>query len=251
MHQIRIDVKGMQQVNYPTDDAGVIELAQNVGAAEALLPLAQRFPGLNCLQQRTTAASDGLRRFEAGRADTSAAAPSVEQASADAKEMVRDICNGVTYFHRRELPVAEKWGYDVVITPSGVRIRLPKTQDEVVKTLGKAIEQEESLPDSERLPHPKLDEIKATRARLIEALERRAEANTQREQGLLLRVAETGALYQVLQLCAQWHIVMDFGGVVDARLQSMGFNVVAVPPKAPKAAKATEPEATLAVDVAA
>jgi len=56
MHQIRIDVKGMQQVDYPTDDAGIIKLAQSVIAAETDLPTAQQFPGLACLQQRTTAA---------------------------------------------------------------------------------------------------------------------------------------------------------------------------------------------------
>jgi len=55
----------------------------------------------------------------------------------------------------------------------------------------------------------------------------------------------------VLQLCAQWHIVMDFGGVVDARLQSMGFTVVAVPPKPAKAAKPNEPLSPTAADAAA
>jgi hypothetical protein len=241
MYQVRIDVKGAQQIEYPADDAGVIGLAQAVIGAEAVLPPAQQFPGLAALQQRTTAASEGLRRFEAGRADTSAAAPSVEQAFAAAQEAVRDIISGLTYFHRRELPVLEQWGVEVVSSSSGTRTRIPKTQDEVLKMLAKAIEQEQSLPESQRLPHPKLADIVAIRAALVTALEKRAEASTQREQGMLMRVAETGTLFQLLQLCAHWHIVMDFGGVVDSRLQSMGFTVVAVPPKPVKPPKPIEP----------
>jgi hypothetical protein len=135
MFQARIDVKGTQQIEFPTDDAGIIKLGQSVIAAEMVLPVAQQFPGLAVLQQRTTAASEGLRRFEAGRADTSAVSPTVEQAYAAAQEAVRDIISGLTYFHRRELPVLEQWGVEVVVSKSGARTRLPRTQDEVLTML--------------------------------------------------------------------------------------------------------------------
>jgi hypothetical protein len=79
-----------------------------------------------------------------------------------------------------------------------------------------------------------LADIVTARDNLVNALVQRAEANTLREQGLLVRVAESAAVFRLLQLCAHWHIVMDFDGVVDARLQSMGFTVVEIPPKAAK-----------------
>ncbi len=241
MEQYRLDVKGTQRIEYPADDAGIIALAQNVVAAELLLPAGQRFPGLAALQQSTTSASAGLTRFEAGRADTSAAAPSVDQAYAEALEVARDIINGLTYFHRRELPVLEQWGIEVSRSRSGDRTRLPRTQEGLLKLLQQASEKEESLPEAQRLPHPKLSEIVAARTALAQALERRTVASTQREQGLLLRVAESGPLFQLLQLCAHWHIVMDCGGVVDARLQSMGFTVVTIPPKPVKTPIEPEP----------
>jgi hypothetical protein len=251
MEQYRLDVKGTQRVDYANDDAGIIKLANGVIAAEALLPAQQRFPGLSVLQKCTTAASEGLLRFETGRSGTSAAAPSVEQAYATAQEVARDIVNGVTYFHRRELPVAEEWGIEVTRSASGDRTKLPKTQDGLIKMLGKAIEKEQSLPEAQRLPHPKLEEIISARDNLVTALARRTEANTLREQGLLVRVAESAAVFRLLQLCAHWHIVMDFDGVVDARLQSMGFTVVEIQPKAAKAAAPIEPEAPTAPAAAA
>jgi hypothetical protein len=110
---IRVDVKGGQQIDVPTDDAGVLKLGENVVRAEELLPTAKQFPRLDLIRQRLQTGQVGLDRFHTARADGSAVSVSVEQGLVDAKAAVQKIISGLTYLHLHELPVLEQWGIDV------------------------------------------------------------------------------------------------------------------------------------------
>jgi hypothetical protein len=100
--------------------------------------------------------------------------------------------------------------------------------------LRRYIEKEQSLPEKDRLPSPTLPEVTAIHTRLTQALDQRSAANSEQEQGYLLRTTESKSLLNLLLLAAHYHVIVDFEGKVDARLQSLGFNVVAVPPKTSK-----------------
>jgi hypothetical protein len=246
MYQLRLDVKGRQQIDFDLDPAGLIALGCAVIAAEENLPPEKRFPALQALKDRVAAAEAAFKMFESGRADVSAVSPDATKAFAILQEVLRDAVNGLTYFYRTQLPTLELWGFSVVETSGGWRTRMPRKQDDILKTLKKFEEKERSLPETQRLPKPTVDQTDAAIKAVETVLEQRSAASTQREQGVLLRSSASAGLLQLLQLCAHYHIVMDFDGVVDARLQSLGFTVVAVPQKvaAQKKAAAEDVAAT-------
>ena len=234
MLSTRVDVKSGQQIDVPTDDAGVLKLGENVVRAEELLPTAKQFPRLDLIRQRLQAGKVGLDKFYAARADGSAVSVSVEQGLVDAKAAVQKIISGLTYLHLHELPVLEQWGIDVRQTSRGPKTQTPRKQGDILEMLRRYREKEQSLPETDRLPSPTLLEVTAIYTRLVEALDQRSAANTEQEQGYLLRTTESKSLLNLLLLAAHYHVIVDFEGKVDARLQSLGFNVVAVPPKASK-----------------
>ena len=237
MLAIRVDVKGGQQVDVPSDDADVLELGERVVAAEEGLPPERQFPRLDLIRQRLTAGKAGLIQFTRGAASGSAVSVSVEQGMTDVKVIVQKIVKGLSYHHMEELPKAELWGVNVNHTAHGPRMQTPTTQGDMLKMLPIYIAREQSLPVDERLPEPPLARVIAAHQALLSALEQRSMANTEQEQGYLLRTVESKALLNLLLLAAHYHVIVDFEGKVDARLQSLGFNVVAVPAKPMKPAK--------------
>jgi len=124
----RVDVKSGQQIDVPTDDAGVLKLGENVVRAEELLPTAKQFPRLDLIRQRLQAGKVGLDKFYAARADGSAVSVSVEQGLVDAKGAVQKIISGLTYLHLHELPVLEQWGIDVRQTSRGPKCLFKKSR---------------------------------------------------------------------------------------------------------------------------
>lgn len=85
---------------------------------------------------------------------------------------------------------------------------------------------EASLPEAERLTDPPLAEVTAVHAALQTAMAERQAARTQREIGVRTRSVEAQALLDLLQLVAAHHVVLSFDGVVDPRLQELGFQVI-------------------------
>jgi len=237
MLAIRVDVKGGQQVAVPGDDAGVLELGERVVAAEEGLPPEKQFPRLDLIRQRVTAGKVGLTQFIRASANGSAVSVSVEQGMADCKVIVQKIVKGLSYHHMEELPKVKLWGINVSQTAHGPRVQTPTTQVDMLKMLPIYIAREQGLPAAERLPEPPLARVIAAHQALLSALEQRSTANTEQEQGYLLRTVESKALLNLLLLAAHYHVIVDFEGKVDARLQSLGFNVVAVPAKPMKPVK--------------
>jgi hypothetical protein len=83
------------------------------------------------------------------------------------------------------------------------------------------------LPAADRLADPALDTVTAVLAALTTSLAVRQQGRTQREQGVQTRTAEAQKLLDLLQVAAAYHCVVEFDGVVDARLQDLGFEVTA------------------------
>ena len=243
MLAIRVDVKDGQQVDVPSDDAGVLELGDRVVAAEEGLPPERQFPRLDLIRQRVTAGKAGLIQFTRGAASGSAVSVSVEEAMTDVKVIAQKIVKGLSYHYMEELPKVELWGIIVNQTAHGPRVRTPTTQGAMLKMLPIYIAREQGLPADERLPEPPLARVIAAHQALLSALEQRSTANSEQEQGYLLRTVESKALLNLLLLAAHYHVIVDFEGKVDARLQSLGFKVVAVPAKTTKTTPDTAPSA--------
>ncbi len=235
MYVIRLDAKGGQMVVIPDDDDGVVALGQRVLTAQQALAPERRCPYVALLSSRVTAAQAGVLQFKSGKASTSSVSVTVKSALADVKAAVAKIINGLNYHHLHELPVLGEWGVEVVRGGKGnYQVRTPRTQAELLSMLSVYIPKEQSLPDAQRLPDPPLTDVIAKRDALVAALDKRTAAGTEQEQGNLLRTADCRTLVRLLNLIIHHHLVIDFDGVVDARLQSMGFDVVAVPAKAAK-----------------
>ena len=229
MIQLRFDAHGNQQVRWPRSDAEVIRLGRAFLAAEQRLAAAARFPRLDRVQQRQIAAEAALNAAQGGEADRSSASVAVAATFAQARATVRKVIAGLTYRHLDELPVLEQWGIAVVQTRPGPKTRSPKDKAGVLELLTRYVAREQSLAEAERLPQPPLAEVAAVRDALATALDSRQAARTQREQGVGQRSSEVQALLDLLQLAATYHVLVDYDGVVDARLQGLGFQVVAAP----------------------
>ncbi len=232
MLSIKFDSKGTKKIKWPGNDLAIVEAAENLLKAEMEMSDAERFPKINLLRKTLKDAEDalGLVALEEG-------SPIMNENDAFkiAKEFARTIVAGLTYFHSRELPRLEEWGVHVVED----KPQTPTNKKDVAEMLRRFVEKEESLDESNRLPSPPFAQVSAITSTLLAALERREEKK-KRAKG---RPEEVRKLFDLLQLAAAFHVVVNFDGVVDRQLEKLGFEIVEVPPKKPKPAKEQpEPE---------
>jgi len=226
MLKLVLDPKSPFQVRWPRNDVSVISVAQALLAAEAALPEANRFPKLDQIQQRLDVTVAARELAVSSEADRSAVSAAEQQAFEQAKALARRIVAGLRYRHLDELPVLELWGIPVVQTQYGPSARTPQGKKALLEMLARYAAREASLPEAERLTDPPLAEVTAVHDTLQTAMTERQAARTQREIGVRTRSVEAQALLDLLQLVAAHHVVLSFDGVVDPRLQELGFQVI-------------------------
>ncbi len=228
MLKLVLDAKSPFKVRWPETDAAIISLAQALLTAEAVLPEAGRFPRLDLIQQRLAVAVAARELAQSGEAERSIVSAAEQQAFDQAKALVRKIVAGLSYRYLDELPVLEQWGIAVVRsrTRTGFRSRTPRNKPAVLEMLTRYVARETLLPEAERLTDPPLAEVITVREALQTAMAERLAASTQREVGVRTRSMEAQALLDLLQVAAAYHVMVNLGGVVDARLQEVGFDVI-------------------------
>ncbi len=226
MLSFKLDSKSPFQVRWPASDVGVISLGQALLAAEAALPAADRFPRLDLIQPRLDVAVTARESAASGEAERSAVSAAEQQAFDQARALIRKITAGLSYRHLDELPVLEQWGIPVVQTRSGPRTRTPQGKRAMLEMLARYAAREQLLPEAQRLTDPLLTEVVAARQALQTAMTERLAASTQREVSVRTRSVEAQALLDLLQVVAAYHVVVNFGGAVDPRLQKLGFEVI-------------------------
>lgn len=226
MIQATLDTKSPFQVRWPRSDAAIIRLGQAFLTAEVGWAEEQRFPKLDLIQQRLTAAVAAREAAQSGEAQRSIVSAAEQLAFEQAKALMRKIIAGLSYRHLNELPVLEQWGIAVVQSRSGFQSRAPRTKLALLDMLVRYVAQENSLPETERLTDPPLVEVTATLNALQTAMAERQTALTQRGVSVRTRSVEAQALLDLIQVASLYHVAVTFDGVVDRRLQELGLDVV-------------------------
>jgi len=233
MMQYRLDANGKQQVNWPANDAEIVRLGEEFIQASERRPAERCFPALNLVKTRCAAAAAAMAQAQTGDADRSGAALTVEQTFEQAQQLVRKIVAGLSYHHLHELPELQKWGLKVVRGPRGqYLVKSPRNKADVMAMLETYLKRENELPEANRLADPALDTVAAALAALTTSMAARQQGRTQREQGVQARTVEAQKLLDLLQVAAAYHCVVEFDGVVDARLQDLSFEVTTVTKRA-------------------
>jgi len=228
MFQLRLNVNGTQRVLWPRKDAGVARLGRDFLAAQQQRAEAERFPRLDLIEGPVQVTEDAIIVAEQAEADRMTASGKEKEALGRVKGLLRTIIAGLTYRYLGELEVLGQWGIPVVGIGESARTRAPRKKQDVLDTVTRYIAREELLPEEERLATPALSEVTAVWEELVAVMEQRRDALIQREKSIAQRAAEARVLLQWLQLAAAYHIMVDYGGVVDARLQDLGFEVAAI-----------------------
>jgi len=92
------------------------------------------------------------------------------------------------------------------------------------------------------LQSPPIAQVQAVIKILVLAREKREKAKHKKDKKQKPEVIER--LFDLLQLAAMYHVILDFEGVVDEQLTDLGFEVVGIPQKQPKVKKA-EPKSII------
>ena len=221
---VKFDSKGKNKIKWPGIDIAIIETARELITAESELPDSECFPKQNLLKNSLKNAEEALGLVSI---EDSGAVIDEEDAFNISKDFARVIVAGLTYFHNHELSKLEEWGVIVV----NDKPQTPINKRDIAVMLGKYIEKEESLQQADRLPSPPLEQVIAVTKALVSAQEKR-DQKKEKQKG---RPEEVSQLLDLLQLAVTFHVVCNFDGVVDERLEKLGFEIVeAVEKKAKK-----------------
>ena len=225
MVSFKFDQKGAWKIKFPGNDIEIIETARSVVKAEADLPDTACFPRLNLLRHTLSAAEKVLGVVAL---DNESAVMDETAAFKRAEDFLQVLIAGLTYFHAHEISRLKEWGLDVV----DGKPQSPSGKEAVTDLLASYVAKEQSLAVDDRLPSPPLAQVAAVSRALVNARARREqekETKSSRE-----RPAEVTELYELLQLVAAFHLVINCEGTVDARLARRGFEIVEIPVRKPK-----------------
>jgi hypothetical protein len=237
MLSLKFDSGGTQKIKWPSSDVAIIETARKLIRAETALPDGRCFPRLNLLRHTLAAAEEAAGVIAL---DESATVMNENAAVAVAEDFSRIITAGLTYFHAHELECLADWGITVLDGKS----QAPSAKPALIEMLQKYVDKELSLPVAERLPSPPLDQVAAVSTALVAAQKNRAQ--TREKKNAKGRSPEIQRLFDLLQLAAGFHVVINFDGEVDERLEPFGFEITVARPRKPKqpAGQGAEPEHT-------
>ena len=237
MLSFKFDSIGSKKVKWPATDVAVIETARKLISAESSLPDSLCFPRLNLLRHTLANAENAVGVLAI---DDSGDLLDEDAACAMAEDFSRIITAGLSYFHAHELEGLVDWGIPVF----DGRPQAPSAKPAMIDMLQKYVEKENSLPGADRLPSPPLAQVAAVCSTLLTAQKNREQARDKKSaKG---RAPEVQLLSDLLQLAAGFHVVIDFDGVVDERLEQLGFDIIDIPVKKTKqpAPQPAEPEQT-------
>ena len=160
MLTIKLDATGTKKIKWPATDIAVIKTAITLLEAEMELPDADCFPKLNLLRKMIDYA-----REETGYDDYLEGAEVVSESAAltKAKDFLRVIVAGLTYFHAHEIKKIEEWGMNV----DNDKVYPPTNRDMIIESLQKYVQKELSLPVSARLSSPPLAQVQAAVKSLV------------------------------------------------------------------------------------
>ncbi len=212
---VKFDSKGKNKIKWPGIDIAIIETARELITAESELPDSECFPKRNLLKNTLKNAEEALGLVSI---EDSGTVIDEEDAFNISKDFARVIVAGLTYFHNHELSKLEKWGVVVV----NDKPQTPINKRDIAVMLEKYVEKEESLQQSDRLPSPPLEQVIAVKKALLSAQEKR-DQKKEKPKG---RPEEVSQLLDLLQLAVSFHVVCNFDGVVDERLEKLGFEIV-------------------------
>jgi len=212
---IKIGTKGNNKIKWPGIDIAIIETARKLIAAEAELSDSECFPKQNFLKKCLKNAEASLGLVSIGKGGDII---DEEDAFNISKDFARVIVAGLTYFHNHELSKLYEWGIIIV----NDKPQTPINKKDIAKMLTKYIEKEESLQQSDRLPSPPIDQVIAVSKALTSAQEKR-EQKKEKPKG---RPDEVAKLLDLLQMAVAFHVICNFDGVIDDRLEKFGFEVV-------------------------
>ena len=228
---VKFDSKGKNKIKWPGIDIAIIETARELITAESELPDSECFPKQNLLKNSLKNAEEVL-----GLVSIEDSGPVIDEEDAFniSKDFARVIVAGLTYFHNHELSKLEEWGVIVV----NDKPQTPINKRDIAVMLGKYIEKEESLQQADRLPSPPLEQVVAVTKALVSAQEKR-DQKKEKQKG---RPEEISQLLDLLQLAVAFHVVCNFDGIVDERLEKLGFEIVEATEKKVKKQKTEEGE---------
>ena len=212
---VKFDSKGKNKIKWPGIDIAIIETARELITAESELADSECFPKRNLLKNTLKNAEEALGLVSI---EDSGTVIDEEDAFNISKDFARVIVAGLTYFHNHELSKLEEWGVIVV----NDKPQTPINKRDIAVMLEKYVEKEESLQQSDRLPSPPLEQVIAVKKALLSAQEKR-DQKKEKPKG---RPEEVSQLLDLLQLAVSFHVVCNFDGVVDERLEKLGFEIV-------------------------
>ena len=228
MLTVKLDTKGTKKIKWPANDIEIVKTAVALLAAEEDLPDEKAFPKLNLLRKMIALAKEETNFNDIVENEN---AESESSAFHKAKDFARVIVNGLAYFHDHEFDTLTEWG----LTVEKDKVYPPLGKEMLLEMLRKYVEKEQTLPPNLRLPSPPLAQVEAVIKTLLLAKEKREKAKLKKENKQKPEVIEH--LFNLIQLAAMYHIVLDYDGVVDEQISSFGFEVVEIPPKQPKVKK--------------
>jgi len=229
MFSVKLDTKGMKKIKWPASDIEVVKAAIALLEAETELPDEKAFPKLNLLRKMIVLAKEETDFDDIVENEN---AESEASALAKAKDFIRVIVNGLAYFHDHELEKLSEWG----LTVEKGKVYPPLGKDMIFEMLQKYVQKELSLPPNFRLPSPPLAQVQAVIKTLALAREKKAKNKNKQKPEVIEH------LFNLIQLAAMYHIVLDYDGVVNEEIAAFGFEVVEIPPKQPKVKKQEKAE---------
>ena len=228
MLMIKLDSKGTKKIKWPASDIEIVKTAITLLAAEMELPDGKCFPKLNLLRKMILLAKEETD-FDALIENENDI--SENNALAKAKDFTRVIVNGLAYFHDHELDKLAEWG----LTVENGKVYPPLGRDMILEMLQKYVQKELSLLPNLRLQNPPIAQVQAVIKILVLAREKREKAKHKKDKKQKPEVIER--LFDLLQLAAMYHVVLDFEGEVDERISDLGFEIADIPQKQPRAKK--------------